>query len=423
LVFIWNLVLGTWSFARELPPILQVLEREPSNLEDIEELVDFRWYDVAWEALKQYPKEEKVLFLKAKTLAGLKKYDEALQLFDSLIRDVQNPEIRRDCILRKAYILTRLKRYNEATQIYENLIKNIPVAKMQRKLSARAFKVALEARNYQKALQLLKGMGPAETSWWRGWCLFRLGRSQEALKQWSLFTPKRHKEFYTQALFWKSFILEELGKTTQAKPLLQELVTKYPLSFYGILALHKLYPDGKKKSPEIPKPNGLEQKFPLEFQGEIKREAKVRGLEPYLVFALVWQESRFRDWVISPVGAIGLMQLMPQTALQLAKASKIKHFHLADILEPSTNIKLGSFYLKFLKQLFSNQIPYVLAAYNAGEEAVSRWLSSREDESVEIFIEEIPFDETQKYVKKVLAAYWLYHLVYNGKLPETLFHE
>ena len=166
LVFIWNLVLGTWSFARELPPILQVLEREPSNLEDIEELVDFRWYDVAWEALKQYPKEEKVLFLKAKTLAGLKKYDEALQLFDSLIRDVQNPEIRRDCILRKAYILTRLKRYNE------NLIKNIPVAKMQRKLSARAFKVALEARNYQKALQLLKGMGPAETSWWRD-LLFR----------------------------------------------------------------------------------------------------------------------------------------------------------------------------------------------------------------------------------------------------------
>lgn len=413
-IFYSQLFIFNSANAASLPPILQVLEKTPSTLEDIEELVSFRWFDKAWEALQTYPaQDEKTDFLKAKTLMGLKRYEEALESFKTLAKGASSPEIRRESLLKVAMVLTRLKRYEGALQVYHQLAIQENHKRKRQTLAWREFKTALEAKDYEEGLRVLRGLTGPQVLWWRGWCLFRLQNLEGAIKNWRLLSPRHHKDLYSQSLYWQAIALENLNRQSHSKAILQELVEKYSLTFYGFLARFKLNISSDDFISKIPL-----EKYPKDFDPLIYKEAKLKGLDPFLIYSMIWQESRFKEEALSSAGAIGLMQLMPQTALQLFAASKTKHFQLADILNPEVNVRLGCFYMRFLKQLFDNRIPYALAAYNAGEEAMSRWLSLREEEPVEIVIEEIPFDETRGYVKKVLAFYWVYHWLYDGKLPE-----
>jgi soluble lytic murein transglycosylase len=117
------------------------------------------------------------------------------------------------------------------------------------------------------------------------------------------------------------------------------------------------------------------------------------------------EESRFDPDALSVAGARGLMQLMPRTAARLsgsaAEAAGI------DLRDAQTNITLGASYLKALSGEFP-WLPAALAAYNAGEDRVRGWLRQGEYASVDEFIEDIPFDETRNYVKKVLTSYAQY---------------
>jgi len=147
----------------------------------------------------------------------------------------------------------------------------------------------------------------------------------------------------------------------------------------------------------------LAANFPRSFLGLIDREASKRRLEEPLVVALVRQESGFNSRAISPMGAMGLMQLMPQTAAGLlGRAHAEKSVNPEEILRPSTNVRLGCRYLSRLLKMFGNVDEFALAAYNAGPRAVNRW-RRRGDSTVEVFVEEIPYDETRDYVKKVLS--------------------
>ncbi|MBI4124890.1 MAG: lytic transglycosylase domain-containing protein, partial [Deltaproteobacteria bacterium] len=162
------------------------------------------------------------------------------------------------------------------------------------------------------------------------------------------------------------------------------------------------------------------QNYPILFGQVIWPEAKRNRLDPYFVLALIKQESSFKERAVSRSGAMGLMQIIPQTALRLAAATRQKDFAWEKMFAPGRNVKLGTFYLKSLSQLFDGQLPLMIAAYNAGEEAVSRWQVLRKKDSLLFFIEEIPYDQTQNYVQKVLANHWIYFWLYKGKLPASL---
>ena len=148
--------------------------------------------------------------------------------------------------------------------------------------------------------------------------------------------------------------------------------------------------------------------FPSAYSGELKQCRSQAHVDPDLVLSLMRQESHFQPEVVSPSKAIGLMQVIPPTARRLADQAKLSRFQIHHLLRPSVNIRLGCRYVGELSNEFGGEEAYIAAAYNAGEVAVRRWLKRRREMPVEEFVEEIPFAETNDYVKKVLANYWTY---------------
>lgn len=150
--------------------------------------------------------------------------------------------------------------------------------------------------------------------------------------------------------------------------------------------------------------------YPLGFWPWVDQYVKETSLDPYFVTALIREESAFAPTAISRAGARGLMQLMPQTAARVAKEIDLPN--PVDLDAPGPNIALGTRYLARLHQQFGGNLVLTLAAYNAGPHAVRRWLTDGSLHDLETFVEEIPYRETRKYVKRVLGSYDRYRTLY-----------
>ncbi|MBI4373736.1 MAG: transglycosylase SLT domain-containing protein [Deltaproteobacteria bacterium] len=137
------------------------------------------------------------------------------------------------------------------------------------------------------------------------------------------------------------------------------------------------------------------------------------GLDPFFLYALMRQESHFRESVVSPVGAIGLLQLLPTTAEGVAMKAGWPFFEEKWLYEPMTNIELAVLYIGKLSQDFEDRWYLVAAAYNAGEGVVSRWNQAWRRLPEEEFIEEIPYEETRDYVKKIYTNWTAYRWIYR----------
>jgi soluble lytic murein transglycosylase len=142
--------------------------------------------------------------------------------------------------------------------------------------------------------------------------------------------------------------------------------------------------------------------FPEAYWPQIKTSALANGLDPYMVASLIRQESEFNPQAISNKNAYGLMQLLPSVGKSMAKAEGIKHFEASQLLDPSMNIRLGCRYLKQTMDKFDGRPEYVFAAYNAGDARVVDWRSGAGDQTIDEFVESIPFTETRDYVQAIL---------------------
>jgi len=158
-----------------------------------------------------------------------------------------------------------------------------------------------------------------------------------------------------------------------------------------------------------------EQAYPSAYDPVVERYASISGVDPLLVWSVMKNESTFRPQVISPAGAVGLMQLMPTTAQRLAGDAGVSGHSRDDLYDPATNIAYGVTYLGKLSRMFDGNAVAMIASYNAGEEAVGRWLANSRAADIEGWIEQIPYDETNLYVKKVLTSYWTYQRLYGRK--------
>ena len=147
-------------------------------------------------------------------------------------------------------------------------------------------------------------------------------------------------------------------------------------------------------------------RYPLAYEQLIRGHARNYGLDPALVAAVIYQESRFRPDARSPSGAIGLMQLLPATAKGIAARTGGTRFRVEDLYEPELNVRYGSWYLRHLLDRYG-RLETALAAYNAGQANVDRW---RRDGSG------IGFAETRHYVAKVQELKELYARVYAEAL-------
>jgi soluble lytic murein transglycosylase len=185
----------------------------------------------------------------------------------------------------------------------------------------------------------------------------------------------------------------------------------------AITIMRRAYPQFLAAGGEQLPPDVLRIIFPLDYWPLIKKYSDAHGLDPYLMTALIAQESTFTADVRSSANAVGLMQLIPGTARRYA--SKLGMRYSSRILtQPETSIRLGMRYFKDLMDRFGGA-HYALASYNAGEHRIARWIAERPGFEQDEFIDDIPFPETQNYVKRILGTTEDYRRLYGGGILST----
>ncbi|MDH5677094.1 MAG: transglycosylase SLT domain-containing protein [Nitrospinota bacterium] len=158
--------------------------------------------------------------------------------------------------------------------------------------------------------------------------------------------------------------------------------------------------------------------FPVNHWEHIEKESKKVNMDPLLPLAVIRQESAFNDKALSSANAMGLMQIVPNTGERMYQRMKLanqtgKPFSTELLFNPEVNIAIGVAYLSDLLERYNGSVTLALAAYNAGEPNVDRWVEKMEAPSQEEFIEMIPYSETRGYVKKVLRNLALYRTIYS----------
>jgi soluble lytic murein transglycosylase-like protein len=215
--------------------------------------------------------------------------------------------------------------------------------------------------------------------YWRGLMLMKLGRQEEASREWSKIENANAGTFY-------KFMARQM-------PMPPEGVTQ--------VGRHREDISFDPKERElVTKMSGLLSK--------VFETARRFNVDPGLVLAVIHAESRFQADATSLVGARGLMQLMPYTAVRVAKILADHDFSLSKMTDPETNIAYGVYYLKLLLDHYDGSFGLAVAAYNAGPSAVSVWQRSCVGCRLDEFIESITYRETRKYVREVLGTYSRY---------------
>lgn len=151
--------------------------------------------------------------------------------------------------------------------------------------------------------------------------------------------------------------------------------------------------------------------YPYPYQQTVEKHASLNGLDPCLVISVIREESRFKAKSISPKGAVGLMQIMPDTAKDIS-AWLGENYEEIDLTRPEDNIRYGCWYLAALSKEYSGNAVLTLAAYNAGIGRVNSWLGSAPGNLNSYLIEDIPYKETRDYIRKVFASYQKYQKLY-----------
>lgn len=218
---------------------------------------------------------------------------------------------------------------------------------------------------------------------------------------------------------WAKWDLFDIEKKTSNREYLRSLMTEYEKievfqrsSYIGQTTFGALR--AKAGMDKTGRPL-WEHTYPKAYARYVQKFSKQFEIPMELVWGIMRAESQYKKDVISPVGALGLMQVMPGTGVKIANMIGEAQFHPKKLLEPETGIKIGSRYLARLMKKFENSVPLVAASYNAGPHRVKSWLASFGDLEMDEFIEHIPFLETRNYVKRVVSNFQIYNGLYGKK--------
>ncbi len=429
-------------------------------------LLEWRHYREAEQTLATLPGQEleppqarELTFLLARARYKNGKEDDALSGYLLLAREAAGTELADNALWQAALIKKSQGKGNEAVAILERLLKLHPETKLREKALWEIAWSRYAGRDFKNAAasfrQLLHEDSSREKAlYWLAHSLQGLDDPDGAAKTWTTLLNEFPLGFY--ALRYK----KEVGIADRLPTLTADITSLLPvpagfervkaLTRFGLqgeakrelalqrkksagngtplLELARLYLDmGEYSAGMALFPRGTLHKldqgnllawginYPRAFKEQVGNNADSRDLPASLVYAVIRAESSFLPDVISPAGAVGLMQVMPTTAKALLKGKGGKS-ESPQLTQPALNIELGVRHLSNLKLLYNGNLTLAIAAYNGGSGNVERWRKSfgnlREDE----FIETIPFQETRDYVKKVLAGMEIYQLLYA---PET----
>ncbi|HNX60572.1 MAG TPA: lytic transglycosylase domain-containing protein, partial [Spirochaetota bacterium] len=148
------------------------------------------------------------------------------------------------------------------------------------------------------------------------------------------------------------------------------------------------------------------------FRDLVSRYGREFSISESLMFAVIKNESAFNTRAVSGVGALGLMQLMPPTAKDIAKNLKLKTY---DMKRPADAIRFGAYYLAWLDRFFKGDIREMVAGYNAGPGNVQQWKKKYAESDADLFTERVPFDETRSYMLRIDKYFLQYSLILKRK--------
>lgn len=435
-------------------------------------------YEKAAELLNTFlnhsPKRERPVFELGMINYKMAKYEDA----DSLFSHVEG-ELEEDAIFYSARCKERMGKSEDAVSEYQKISAESPnyprVQYYAGRLCERTERFDQAIRSYRDLRRRYPNDSFADDACFRtGFILYSLGKLREAVQEFREFT-----ELYPQsplldgALYWMA---KSMGKGAK-KEILGRLVKVNPFGYYSNLAsknfqselpelesrrnylpfdslpdhqlrrgflllelglLSEAEREFSRVNPEhnhllaiiyhqhavTPKAISYAYRAGTNFLKILYPRTFIPTLEevspdPHLMLALMREESRFDPFAISRSGAIGVAQIMPATGEMIARELDYGDFNPENLFDVATNLRFGSFYLEKMRKRFG-KLEYALAAYNAGPHRVEEWLSELDHNSLEEFVEKIPFSETRKYVKRVLASYWNYSRIYgesSGAVP------
>jgi soluble lytic murein transglycosylase len=153
--------------------------------------------------------------------------------------------------------------------------------------------------------------------------------------------------------------------------------------------------------------------YPIYFEQEIRQSAAKHNIDPFLIAAIIRVETNYKHHLESSKGALGLMQLMPDTAEWIVESTNLGPHTQEDLLKADVNINLGSWYLSWLNKHYNGNLIYAIAAYNAGQGNVNKWKQTNLWDGSQERIDQIPFGETRHYVQRVIYYYEKYTKLYS----------
>ena len=313
--------------------------------------------------------EGRALYWRGRVLASLGRPDEARRSYERCARDYPLTY----------YALLSFNRLREsfaqdARAIEEDLLGSIP-----RRTEPLTFadRPLFSTPGFRRALELLR---------------LGLGRDAQRELQAAGVTPGGSDE---DALWLAAVLYDRAGRWRDAHWIPRHTLTGYKVS----------YPHGSNAAR-------WRLAYPRGYPDWVRRETRRNDIPEALLYAIVREESAFDPDIESWANAVGLTQLLVPTARRFADGVRVSRESLR---RPEVNLRIGARFLAFLWRRYDGVAPLAIAAYNAGEGAVDRWLRERGQMELDLWVEKIPFDQTRRYTKRVLSSYFAYRALAGEK--------
>jgi soluble lytic murein transglycosylase len=381
----------------------------------------------------------------AKSLDKNGKSDQAYELLLRLAQTPQGGSVAGEALLDAAYLKRYQQKWGEALQLFQGFLAGHPDPLKSGGVFWEAAWVSYQSRDYQGAAGYLKKLAAnpelrEKSLYWLGKSLNNAGDPKGALSAYASLADEYPFGYY--ALICNRWC--DLGafpvpprNLSEALPMPAGFEREKALISFGLFdeAARELTAGRKSRNPlgiarlflemdnfngalhavakESPKRNDRESasiwgiNYPLAYRDEVVKNAAATAIPESLIYAIMRTESNYSPSALSPVGAVGLMQIMPATAEAISRGDS------ARLTRPEINIRLGAKYLRDQMATYDRSIPLTAAAYNAGPNNVKRWQKNLAGLPQDEFIESIPYRETREYVKKVVSTMELYQRLYR----------
>jgi soluble lytic murein transglycosylase len=361
---------------------------------------------------------QSALRLLAADLSAADRYGEALRAFEQLRQRVPDDLSGAPYLWGAAWREYRARRFAPAIDRWAALSRLYPESRYSRSGQYWTARAQLALGRKTDGETALRGLALADTNdFYRRHALARLGMSAAAAAQ-----PSVRQAWPSEPAIERARLLSDLGLDEAALYELDATVavdsnagpaSRAATALRGLILarqgerreslrlLASAFPAlGSANQADLP-PLALELYYPLDYADTVRQLARSQGLPPSLVFGIIHQESAFDRKAISRAGARGLMQLMPPTARELSRKLRLP-YSLSRMTDADFSVRLGTTYFRQVLEMFDGQLEVALAGYNAGPTRIRRlWLQGPQE--VDTFVEDLSFDETKVYVKRILA--------------------